>query len=470
MRLRVATLALATLFVCQQWDVGRYAAVKAQGSPERTYVRAQWTQQNIDLVALFDAVVETVNKKFFDEEVLKQRKWQERAQAQRPSVIASPTIDDAVRHINELLAELRTSHTALYTPDDYQYYILLDVLGFGFKSLAMRDLMERRFWGSGPFYPGIGVFTREVDGRSFVDGVLEGSPADKSGLRFGDEILSVDGRPYSPIAIFREKLGTTVELMVRRTANAEPERVKAAVIPIQPVKAFSDAAEASARVIERNGRRIGYVHVWALAESGSFEEALERFEPAKLVAESLELKGVAIAAGTRDEMRPLAAQAPKPIDFLVVDLRGRVGGNAAVVGQLLKTLEGGYLGNERTFSRSSRLMAGPQWPSFRGRSALLIDAHTRSAGEVMAYGYKRSGFGPLLGTTTAGAVSSGALYPMPGDALLYVAVAGHEFDGHRLEGAGVTPDYVIERPLPYAQGADPVLEAALDLLSNSSAK
>jgi hypothetical protein len=44
----------------------------------------------------------------------------------------------------------------------------------------------------------------------------------------------------------------------------------------------------------------------------------------------------------------------------------------------------------------------------------------------MAYGFKRSAFGPLLGT---GAVVSGALSVIPGDLLLYVAIAGHEFNG-----------------------------------------
>ena len=82
----------------------------------------------------------------------------------------------------------------------------------------------------------------------------------------------------------------------------------------------------------------------------------------------------------------------------------------------------------------------------------------------MAFGYKRSAFGPVIGTQTAGAVSSGSLFVMPGDLLLYVAVVGHEHDGQRLEGVGVAPDHRVEHPLPYAAGADPVLDAAVDLL------
>ena len=37
-------------------------------------------------------------------------------------------------------------------------------------------------------------------------------------------------------------------------------------------------------------------------------------------------------------------------------------------------------------------------------------------------------------------------------------------DGVRLEGVGVPPDVEVEIELPYAGGADPQLEAALDVL------
>ena len=39
-----------------------------------------------------------------------------------------------------------------------------------------------------------------------------------------------------------------------------------------------------------------------------------------------------------------------------------------------------------------------------------------------------------------------------------------------LEGVGVTPDHRQERPLPYAAGADPVLDAAVDILTQSAPK
>jgi C-terminal processing protease CtpA/Prc len=96
---------------------------------------------------------------------------------------------------------------------------------------------------------------------------LEGSSAEQAGLKFGDEVVSVDGASYSPIAAFRDKVGQAVELGVRRSPNADPEQLKVPVAWMNPKQTFSDATRASARVIERDGMRIGYIHVWSLHES-----------------------------------------------------------------------------------------------------------------------------------------------------------------------------------------------------------
>ena len=45
---------------------------------------------------------------------------------------------------------------------------------------------------------------------------------------------------------------------------------------IAPLHAFREATGASARVIERDGRRIGYVHVWASVGEDSSDGAAER--------------------------------------------------------------------------------------------------------------------------------------------------------------------------------------------------
>jgi carboxyl-terminal processing protease len=463
--------AFATALLALLCWLGPHAALQAQQlapSARTAVVPMPWDKgASIDLAQLFDTVVETVERRFFDEALLKRQDWRSRAAAVRASVLAAATAEDAVRRINALLSELATSHTGLFTPNDYEYYSLADVLG---PDPNLAELMARRFWGSGAYYPGIGAFTRQIEGRHFVDGVLEGSPADRAGLRYGDEIIAVDGQPYSPIAAFRGKIGSSSALAIRRAADAEPQRIDVAVVPVRPVAAFSAATAASARVIERDGRRIGYIHVWASRESDTFKNALAKLEARTPAHDRLRVWGVAPSPGAIGETS-------QPIDFLIVDMRGRVGGNIGVAAQYLELLdakEKPYWGSARTIVRANSGMqprggGAAQAAPFRGRSALLIDHRTRSAAEYMAYGFKRGAFGPLVGTTTAGAVTSGALFPMPGDLLLYLAVAGHVLNGQPLEGVGVTPDHRIERPLPYAAGADPVLEAALDLLTKQAA-
>jgi len=456
-------LAIATIMLCRGAELQFATTVRAHAQTLR--LESPWDNgSSIEIEKLYDGVVDTIERSFFDVARLKEVDWRTRAAEVRPSVLAAPTLKDAVRIISGLLAELKTSHTALLTPDEYFYYILLDVIGVDRNA---SDIMARKFWGSGPYFAGTGAFTREIDGRHFVDAVLEGSPADRAGLRYGDELVLVDGAPYSPIAALRGKVGTTVELTIRRHAGADLQRLHVPVIPIRPVKAFGEATEASARIIERGGVRIGYVHIWASAESGSFDAALRSFAPDNVIQKRLAQAGLKGFPPNRVDLNKAIGELPRPIDSLIVDLRGRVGGNMGVAAKFLETLDAGrnHWGNTRSIGRSDRETTRQQNPYFHGRSVALIDSNTRSAGEILAFGFKRGGFGPLVGTPTAGAVSSGATHVIPGDLLLYVAVSGLELDGQYLEGTGVAPDHLVQRPLPYAAGADPVLDAAIELLA-----
>jgi hypothetical protein len=79
-------------------------------------------ERDVDVAKLYDSVVETVDQRFYDEGILKTLGRRARAQALRPSVLSAAAPQDTVRRINGLLSELKTSHTNLFTPDDYEYY------------------------------------------------------------------------------------------------------------------------------------------------------------------------------------------------------------------------------------------------------------------------------------------------------------------------------------------------------------
>lgn len=414
---------------------------------------ARNTPETERLGALFDAVVSTTTKNFWDKDRLAAVGWEKRAATVRQSIVESPGLEEAVRRINVLLGELKTSHTALLTPDDVDYYILMAV--FGGASMPQAEF-DARFWGAGVTYAGIGLFSVRIEGSDFVDMVLEGSPADRAGLKAGDEILSVDRAAYHPVRSFRGKVGHEVDVAVRRVRDGPVETLRIPVMSIAPLHAFREATRASTRVIERDGRHIGYVHVWASVgdESGdALRDALAKLGVNEWPARSKGGKG---EAGRRS--------GSGPVDGVIIDMRGKIGGTASTATRYLDLIDprGPLLGS-RNKSEASRAST-----ALRGRTAVLVDHHTRSTGELFVHAYKRERQGPLIGTRTAGAVSAARAFAMPGGNLFYVAVSGLEIDGEVLEGPGVAPDMEVARPIPFAQGADPVLEAAVVFLVTRS--
>ncbi|MEL6901088.1 MAG: S41 family peptidase, partial [Cyanobacteria bacterium J06606_4] len=143
-------------------------------------------------------------------------------------------------------------------------------------------------------------------------------------------------------------------------------------------------------------------------------------------------------------------------DALVLDLREGWGG-APPTALHIFTAEGPSVtnvGRDRTpFTYHS------QW---NRPVVLLINEGSRSAKEILAYGFKQYNIGPVVGSTTAGAVTAGRAFIMPDQSLLYVAVADVYVDETvRLEGIGVTPDVEVPFQVEYAQGADPQKERAI---------
>jgi carboxyl-terminal processing protease len=438
----VALLAFVTFFA-----TAALTGLLAQEAPSSEPGAAQERTENFG--QLFDAVVDRVGKSFWDKERLASIGWERRAADVRQSVVEAPSREEAARRINALLGELKTSHTGLLTPDDVEYYILLDV--FSRSRGVKKQLIGERF-RTGVRYAGIGIFSVRIDGRDYVDAVLEGYPAERAGIKAGDEIVNVDGGPFHPIRTFRGRIGQEANVTIQRTRDGPTETVGADIVRIAPLRAFNEATLTSARVIEREGRRIGYVHVWA----SYGDQSLEALKDALA---KLNIKGGVAAASTeggREE--PKGTAGAPPLDALVIDMRGKIGGTGGNAGHYLDLIDPR---GPRIRSRNKREGAQAS-VSLRRRTALLIDRHTRSTAELFVHAYKRERQGPLIGSRTAGAVSAAAAFAMPGGNLLYLAVTGLEVDGEVVEGPGVSPDVEVERPIPYANGADPVLEAAID--------
>lgn len=374
---------------------------------------------------LFDEAWRVTRDRFYDPGMAG-LDWQAIGDKYRPQAEAAKSSSEFAAVINAMLAELHASHMGYFTSADPAYYQLADIFGG-----TDRDDAKPFFDAEKVRYPGIGIFTREIDGRTFVSGVMEGLPGSKAGLRTGDEILGVEGSPFEPVASFANKVGQPVNVIIRRNADSAPQPLAVTPVSIQPNTAFLNAMQNSARIIESGGLKIGYVHVWCYA-GRQYQNLLE-----ELVSEGV----------------------LKDADALVWDLRDGWGGaqpdylDIFAPGPTM-TMDGRRANDDHIFNA--------KW---RRPAVALVNGGTRSGKEVLTYGFKKYGYGEVVGTRTAGALLAGRTFYLSDGSLLLIAVSDVAVDGERLEGRGVEPSIEVPFDLRYAAGADPQLDRAVEVLT-----
>jgi carboxyl-terminal processing protease len=366
-----------------------------------------------------------VDRHFYDRD-LNGVDWERVRGRYVPQASAAPSKEATSAVINAMLGELGSSHTRHFSPLEPAYYQLLDIFSGG--DLGRR--IARLFPGGQVQYTGIGIFTRDIAGRTFVSGVLDGGPAHRAGVLVGDEIVAVDGTPYHPIRSFAGRAGRPVTLTVRRQRGGATTSVAVVPARIRPNEFFFAAMRDSVRLIQREGVKIGYIRPWSYAVP-QYHHYL---------------------------VRELARGRLREAGALILDLRDGWGGALA---EYLDV----FVPNAPVVTRIGR-DGRDRIENYRWRRPVvaLINAGTRSGKEILAHGLKRHGLGRLVGTRTAGAVLAARAFLLSDDSLLLVAVTDVLVDGERLEGKGVAPDVEVPFPLPYAQGRDPQLAEAVRLL------
>lgn len=329
-----------------------------------------------------------------------------------------------------MLLELHCSHAQLYTKHDIEYFQLLESFG-DYQSRANSPAFRK---AAGKGFRGIGAFTERHGNELFVRWVLDGSPAERAGLKVGDQIAKIFGvREEGFRCLASSTLGSVI-MHVRRSLDLQ----RSMEIQIRPIQRkasgwFYNATCKSAKVFERAGTRIGYLHLWSSC-GDEYEDLLREHIGRGLLRDA---------------------------DALLLDLRGLMGGASPY---LLNVFCPNTPTLEYTYRNGSRERLDFQW---RKPVAFLINEYTRSGNEVLAYGIKKYGIGQLVGTPSAGAVLAGHPYLLPDGSVLYLPIADVSVDGQRLEGDPIQPSLHVDFVLPYANGHDGQLERGLDLLSKS---
>jgi C-terminal processing protease CtpA/Prc len=290
-------------------------------------------------------------------------------------------------------------------------------------SHAGKAMLEDELFGRAK--PTLGMQVMEWRGGYYAAMVLAAGPAAEAGIRNWDEIVAIDGAPVAASARLDWRTddahldddrdpamhavlvaeGDAVSLTIARA----PEATHELVIEAAPYSAI-EAARRSARIIERDGRKLGYIRFWYLHLTGVPEALEQAFDTVLAECEGL-----------------------------ILDLRGR-GGSAPVVPRLLRLIERGL----------EQRYAGPV--------VALIDRQARSGKEALAYELRTRRLARLVGEPTAGAVIPAAFVDV-GDAILMFPSMALPVYTELLELEPTPPDVVVEWGGPYSGDRDPILEA-----------
>ncbi len=308
--------------------------------------------------------------------------------------------------VNDMLRGLGVSHASYVTDDDFEFYM--------FPSVTNRDM-------NGHVVEHIGIIGIRNSEGFVVQSVLDASPASDAGIVKGDVIQDEPGSYFCTASTFRGRSGKRVWLHIQRgSATFTLE-----VVPVSqnPLRAFLNAMNASARIIEYRGRRIGYVHLWTMAND-SFKLALDA-----LVLEKLH-----------------------DTDGMILDLRDGFGGSPFGFADVFTRPDVDWGATYRDAKPTV------EHTGYSKPVVVLINGGTRSAKEFLAYQLKVSHRATLIGTKTAGAFLGAGFFPIGNLGYLELPVVNLSVDGRRLEGIGVLPDIAVP-----ATDKDGVLDRCLDV-------
>ncbi len=307
--------------------------------------------------------------------------------------------------LSELLAAAGTRHLYLYRPG---------------RDLFDRPREETRL---------VGATLTDINGYSFVGDVWEGGPAHEAGLLYGDELLPMQGQApaLDPLPAGVE----SVTLWVRRTREGEPFYLTIPTLEGDTLWYLAESTRASIRTVQMGACRVGIIHLRTFADEDLVEEI--------------------ITGAHFDEA-----------DGIILDLRGNQGGEIRLAGEVFDLLT-----REPSVWIHYRQRAYPFPATSWNRPLLvLVDGTTGSAAEIFAAAVRARGLGTLIGATTAGQVQGSRLFPLPDGSRLLVPVTTVTLPGGApLEGNGVRPDKPVPRPLMYAQGDDPPMARAVQILT-----
>ncbi len=285
-------------------------------------------------------------------------------------------------------------HSTFYTPEQYKSFQSDTKGSFG----------------------GLGITIGMKDDLLTVISPIEDTPAERAGIKAGDVIVKIDGKPTAgasmeeSVAKMRGEPGTKITITIARKGELEP-------IDIDIVRAIIEIKSVKSEV----SGNVGYVRLTQFQERSTqeMEKALKSFDAAK-------------------------------VDGIIIDLRNNGGG---LLTEAIDTaslfLESGKSvvytkdrsGQEQHFN-TRRF-------SYRNSSTpivVLVNEGSASASEILAGALQDYSRAVVVGTTTFGKASVQSVIEMrDGSAVKLTTARYYTPLGRSIQGVGIEPDVIAQR-------------------------
>lgn len=325
------------------------------------------------------------------------------AQRTRAQLGSSPTDEATLDALHQLLAQLGPARVQLLSDSDQAYWEMLAAFSNRLGGGRVR-LSGARFERHGK--------------RWFVRSVAADSPAAVCGLTRGDEVVSADGSPLSPVDSFRRlSPEASAALSVRHLPWEEAKTLHCGTRLEGPQETALRTLVKGQRQYTRGSHSVAYLPLPA-ATNEAFRTALNK-----------------AAAGLQNSS-----------DALILDLRDGTPGGLAYLEAFLDTPVSGDTMHPALYNKPM---------------AVLVNAGTSGGRELLAWILQSSGRAKLVGEPTAGAFLPRQAVEVQAGHLLLDLPATSSARVAALEGRRLSPDVKVDDALLYAAGRDPQLESAL---------
>ena len=284
--------------------------------------------------------------------------------------------------------------------------------------LDEEELADLRIAAEGS-YTGMGIEVSYEAGAIVVVSPIEGSPADRAGLRTGDAIVAIDGREVSAsglgdaIGRMRGAAGTLVSVTIDRAGVDEP------------LEFSIERAEVEVHSVRQAllGPGFGYVRITHFSETTA--------------------RDVDRAVGD------LERQSGGPLAGLVLDLRNNPGGVLEAGVEVADAfLDEGLIVSAAGRARDARFRmdAHPGDIARNARIAVLINGGSASASEIVAGALRDHGRATLIGRTTFGKGSVQTILPLSGGQAIKLTTSRYYSpSGVSIHERGIEPDILLPR-------------------------